>query len=256
MESQLNYGNWVRKRSLFMLGLATLAVGALVFIPAGSLYLVLVSIAFAVCLVSFLFPLYAYLTFSQKGGRFQEKVFDLIVDNLGADLEGKYLDIGSGNGVLAVKLAIRNRKAEVVGIDSWGTAWEYAKTTCERNAQIANVDNRVHFLEGDAASIGCRPHTFDGAVSNLTFHEVRSAPDKRAVLQEALRVIRPGGVFAFVDYFYESKYYGQFPDFQNYLGRMRLSELDVKPLHLALSMPRLLRHPRILGRVGIISGRK
>jgi len=44
-------------------------------------------------------------------------------------------------------------------------------------------------------------------VSCLTFHEVRDVPDKTANLAEALRVLRPGGRFAFVDLFDDHGFY-------------------------------------------------
>jgi len=66
----------------------------------------------------------------------------------------------------------------------------------------------VDFQNGDAAKLDFANETFDGAISNLTFHEVKSNPDKKSVIQEALRVIKYGGTFAFIDYFYDAKYYG------------------------------------------------
>ncbi len=217
METQLNYGNWIRKKNLLILGLCALSVGALAFIPLGSLYHLVLIILFAIILISFLFPLYAYVMFSQSGGRLQEKVYNLIIQSLGTQVTGRILDIGSGNGVLAVKLAQQHLEAEVTGIDYWGKDWEYSKGVCEANARIAKVDDRVHFQKGDAAALEFAADTFDGATSNLTFHEVQSIADKRAVVREALRVVKPGGVFAFVDYFYDAKYYGQAADFENYL---------------------------------------
>jgi hypothetical protein len=43
--------------------------------------------------ISFLFPLYAYVMFSQKGGRFQEKVYNLIIQSLGAKVRLLTLEI-------------------------------------------------------------------------------------------------------------------------------------------------------------------
>ena len=166
------------------------------------------------------------------------------------------MDIGSGNGVLAVKLARQHDEVEVVGIDYWGKDWEYSKGVCEDNALVAQVANRVHFQKGDAAALEFANDTFDGAVSNLTFHEVRSAPDKREVVREALRVVKPGGTFAFVDYFYEEKYYGKVSEFESYLRGMGLSQFECKSLREAMAIPALLRHPKIFGKVGIIYGRK
>jgi hypothetical protein len=57
METQLDYGNWVRRKNLLILGLCTLGVGALIFIPLGFLYRLIVMILFVIILVSFLFPL-------------------------------------------------------------------------------------------------------------------------------------------------------------------------------------------------------
>ncbi len=256
MKTQFAYGNWIRKRNLLILGLFTLGAGVLLFIPLGFAYQITMAIMFAIALVSFLFPLYAYVMFSQWGGRFQEKVYNLIIQSLGPEVKGQFLDIGSGNGVLAVKLAQQHSKIEVVGIDYWGQDWEYSKSVCEANARAAQVASRVRFQKGDAAALEFANDTFDGAVSNLTFHEVRSAPDKRMVVQEALRVIKPGGLFAFVDYFYEEKYYGKASEFERYLRDLGLSQFEYKPLQDTMAMPPLLRHPQIFGRVGIIYGSK
>src|SRR6185295_6596169 len=95
--------------------------------------------------ISFLFPLYAYVMFSQRGGRIQDQVYTLIIQHIGSPIAGRLLDIGSGNGVLAVKLAQQHDEADVVGIDYWGTDWEYSKEVCDKNAHIGGVAQRVHF---------------------------------------------------------------------------------------------------------------
>ena len=256
MDAQLDYGNWIRKKNLLILGLCTLATGALIFIPLGPLYRLIMAILFLIILVSFLFPLYAYVMFSQKGGRLQEKFYNLIVHSLGKDVKGGILDIGSGNGVLAVKLAQYHSDVEVTGMDYWGKDWEYSKNVCERNARIGGVEDRVHFQKGDAAALEFADECFDGATSNLTFHEVQTAPDKREVVREALRTVKPGGRFAFVDYFYDAKFYGKASEFEGYLKGLRLTQYEYRPLREMMEIPMLLRHPKILGKVGIIYGRK
>lgn len=190
-----------------------------------------------IILISFLFPLYAYIMFSQGGGRFQEKVHNLTIQSLEPAVKGKFLDIGSGNGVLAVKLARQHDEVEVLGIDYWGRDWEYSKGICENNARAAGVESRVRFQKGDAAALQFASETFDGAISNLTFHEVRSIADKRAVVQEALRVVKPGGTFAFVDYFYDEKYYGKALEFEGYLRGLGLSQFAHKPLQDMIALP-------------------
>ena len=124
------------------------------------------------------------------------------------------------------------------------------------NAQVAKVENRVHFQKGDAVTLDFANDIFDGAISNLTFHEVRSAADKRSVVQEVLRVIKSGSTFAFVDYFYDEKYYGTKSEFEKFLRDMHLAHLEYKPLRDLVTIPTLLEHPKILGKVGIVYGKK
>jgi SAM-dependent methyltransferase len=256
MEAQLEYGNWIRKKNLLILGFCALGLGALSFLPLGSLYRLIVTILFVILLVSLLFPLYAYIMFSQNGGRLQEKFYNLILQKLGKDVNGKILDIGSGNGVLAVKLALQHNEIEVVGMDYWGTDWEYSKSVCDKNAAVANVQDRVQFQKGDAAQLDFADETFNGAISNLTFHEVKSVRDKRSVLQEALRVIKSGGTFAFIDYFSEPQYYGNQLEFEKFLQGLNLAQCEYKPLRDLIAIPTLLNHPKILGKVGILYGKK
>jgi SAM-dependent methyltransferase len=256
MNSQLEYGNWIRKKILLLLGVGTLGLGALMLLPLGSLYHLVMAVLFVIALVSFLLPLYSYFMFSQKGGRFQEKVYRLIIQSLGPTVRGRVLDIGSGNGVLAVTLAQQVEGLEVTGMDYWGTDWEYSKSVCEKNARAGGVQDRVHFQKGDAAALEFADDTFDGAISNLTFHEVKTAKDKRDVLCEALRVVKPGGRFAFVDYFYDAKFYGEPAEFEEFLNGLGLSQLACKRLRDMTDIPLVLRHPKILGRAGMIYGRK
>jgi ubiquinone/menaquinone biosynthesis C-methylase UbiE len=118
------------------------------------------------------------------------------------------------------------------------------------------VESRVQFQKGDAAALEFASDTFDAAISNLTFHEVKSVADKRLVVQEALRVVKPGGAFAFVDYFYDEQYYGKASEFESYLRSLNHSQFEYKPLGDMIAIPMLLKHPKILGKVGIIYGRK
>jgi SAM-dependent methyltransferase len=256
METQLEYGNWIRKKILLVLGLCSLGLGILALIPIGPLYQIIVATLFTITFVSFLFPLYSYFMFSQNGGKFQEKIYDLIIQSLGAPIQGRIIDIGSGNGVLAVRLAQQHRESEVVGMDTWGRNWEYSKNICERNARVGKVENRVRFQKGDAAALEFAGETFDGAVSNLTFHEVQSAADKRAVVREALRVVKSGGRFAFVDYFYDARFYGESSAFEEDLNGLQLTQWEYKPLREMLAIPLPLRHPKILGKAGILYGKK
>jgi SAM-dependent methyltransferase len=254
--ANLRYGNWIRKKILWTLGLSALGLGLLASLPlppvirigAGSLGIVM--------FLSFLYPLYAYYMFSPQGGNMQERIYNLIMVCLGDQAHEKILDIGTGNGVLAVKLAQRHPGSQVVGLDYWGQDWEYAKSVCEANANLAQVSPRVRFVKGDAAVLDFANAAFDAVVSNLTFHEVKSASKKSDVVEEALRVLKAGGSFAFVDYFYDEHCYGQGSKFEAFLRGLGLSKVRLEPLSDRLTIPGLLQHPKALGKVGIIYGQK
>lgn len=256
MGTQLDYGNWIRRKNLVLLSLLVAGVGALTFLPLGTAYQLVMAAIFVITGISLIFPLYAYFMFSQRGGKFQEKIYDLIVAHAKVKTQSHVLDIGSGNGVLAVMFAQQYRQAAVLGIDYWGPDWEYSQGVCEKNARLAGVEGRVHFQKGDAAALPFPAHMFDAAISNLTFHEVRAVADKKNVLGEALRVVKPGGMFAFVDYFYDEQYYGGTSALEEYLTSLKLASFTCQPITAMMEIPLLLRHPKALGRVGMIYGRK
>jgi ubiquinone/menaquinone biosynthesis C-methylase UbiE len=256
MTKDIQYGNWIRKKVLLVLGLSALIVGILFFLSSNVYLQIVTGLLFVILLISFSFPLYAYYAFSPRGGNLQEKVYTLIVDSLGQAAPKNALDIGTGNGVLTLKLAQKYPAAQVVGMDYWGKNWEYSQAICEANARNLGVSDRVRFVKGDAASLEFTDAAFAAVVSNLTFHEVKSAPQKREVVREALRILQPGGRFAFVDYFYDSQYYGQATEFEVFLHRQGLAKIEIKRLSQVLPLPRLLRHPKIFGKVGIIYGQK
>ena len=66
---------------------------------------------------------------------------------------------------------------------------------------------RIEFVRGTASQLPFAEASFARVVSSLTFHEVRDAPDKTTSVAEAIRVLAPGGRFAFVDLFDDPAFY-------------------------------------------------
>lgn len=254
--ASLDYGNWIRTRILWRLGVGTFAAALLALAPVPPLLRVAAGAVALILLVSLSLPLYAHYCFSARGGNLQRRIYALITETLGARTGGEILDIGAGNGVLAVTLATANKSARVVGIDNWGSDWEYAQSVCEDNARRAGVEDRVSFQQGTAAALPYADATFAAVASNLTFHEVKSEPQKGRLVSEALRILRPGGRFAFVDLFYDGSYYGSPREFETYIKTLAVSRIELCPLSAKIALPKLLQHPRILGRAGLLHGEK
>jgi hypothetical protein len=136
MPEKLNYGNWIRKKVLWILAAGILIFGILAAMPFQPVLRVLAGVGCGILLVSFLYPLYSFYMFSPRGGALQEKMYDLIVTHLAYDGKGKLLDIGTGNGVLAIKLAQGHPASDVIGVDYWGKEWEYSKSICRRTPAV------------------------------------------------------------------------------------------------------------------------
>ena len=93
-------------------------------------------------------------------------------------------------------------------------------------------------------------------MSNFVFHEVRTAKDKRDVVREALRVVRPGGAFAFQDMFGQKQLYG---DMEQFVRELQ-SDGTVKEIHYisnvekASSIPAFVTAPWMIRGAGLIYG--
>jgi SAM-dependent methyltransferase len=244
------YGNWVSKKLLYSSGTLSL-----IGIGFSVLYMVLIIPALFFSL-TFIYFVYARFRFSPSGGNLQEKIRDLVLDYLKWDGNGNTLDIGCGNGPLAIKLAKTYPKSHVTGIDYWQGLWDYSQDICEKNASLEKVSDRTTFQKASASHLPFNDGHFDAVVSNFVFHEVSDTKDKRDVIKEALRVVKKNGVFSFQDLFLIKRMYGDPEDLLETIKSwgienvyfVRTNELDFIPWALKL--------PFMVGKIGIIHGRK
>lgn len=244
------YGNWVSAKLIYSSIAVSILFFALSFLNAT---LIVGAIPF---LLSFLYFAYARYELSQRGGNLQAQIRNLVIEHLDWDGKGKALDIGCGNAPLAIELARRCPAAHVTGIDYWGRKWEYSKGVCQRNAEIEGVTERVTFQKASAAALPFEDTCFDAVVSNLVFHEVGEVRDKRKLIREALRVVKNGGAFAFQDLFLVKKYYGDVDDLAETIKSWGIKQVAFADTSGSDFMPKALRLPFMLGRIGIIYGKK
>lgn len=244
------YGNWVSTRLLYLFGALTLVPLALAFIHPA---LGMVAAPFFLCFAYFA---YARYLLSPQGGNLQPRIQEMLLDHLDWDGIGAGIDIGCGSAALTVAVAKKYPRARVIGVDNWGAAWEYSKGVCERNAEIERVSERTIFQRASAAALPFEDSTFEAAFSNLVFHEVHQVQDKKALIQEALRVVKKGGSFAFQDLFLWKSVYGDPEDLLATVRGWDVEEVRLVPTCNLKFIPKVLKLPFMLGTIGILAGKK
>ena len=197
-----DYGSWMSNPVFYMIGgLLALSV-VLAVLSFAAFHLPWLGITFGILAVFFL-ALLCWCAWIRKqyafgGGGMMERTHQILLSHLDFNGKGTLLDVGCGSGALSIRAAITWPDAQITGIDYWGATFDYGQTMCEKNASSEGVADRCTFRHGDANKLDFPNESFDAVVSNYVYHNIVGA-DKRALLRETLRVLKPGGVFALND---------------------------------------------------------
>jgi SAM-dependent methyltransferase len=237
--------------------LPVIVIGALGFSLLGvTIIPIFLAVSAQLSIMMSIYFAYARFKFSPRGGNVQARILELVLERFDWDGRGKALDIGCGNAALAVKVAKKFPKSRVTGVDYWGSNWEYSRSVCEENSRIEGVSDRVDFKKASASSLPFENESFDAAVSNLVFHEVKDADDKRNVIKEALRILKKGGQFAFQDLFLIKRIYGEIDDLMKLMRSWGIRDVNFLDTSRSSFIPRPLRISFMVGTMGILCGRK
>jgi demethylmenaquinone methyltransferase/2-methoxy-6-polyprenyl-1,4-benzoquinol methylase len=103
----------------------------------------------------------------------------------------RVLDLACGTGDLALAAAAAIPRSQVTGVDASPRMIELARERAARPGAPA-------FAVGDMARLDVADASVDAITAGYAF---RNAPDHRAALREAARVLRPGGVMVTLDFY-------------------------------------------------------
>lgn len=115
------------------------------------------------------------------------------------------LDLGTGRGAVATLAAARVPKGKVIGVDTWtarsriggNRKGDPESVIARRNADLEGV--KVEFQTGDMCKLSMPGNQFDLVVSNLGVCALSRPDERAAAVDEAVRVLKPGGRLAIAD---------------------------------------------------------
>ncbi|USG64372.1 class I SAM-dependent methyltransferase [Brevibacillus ruminantium] len=196
----------VRNLSLIGAGLLLLGAGAIVTFSGRLQWLG--KVVGLVCLISFLILAaeVLYMIWSSKVGKFRER--ERLLDLVAIRGDEKVLDVGCGRGLVLNAAARRLTTGRAVGVDIWNKQDQSGNDpdATRRNAVIEGVAERVEIVDGDARNMPFADNEFDVVVSSLAIHNIPGSEERFRAITEMMRVLKPGGRFAVLDFQHVREY--------------------------------------------------
>jgi arsenite methyltransferase len=134
-----------------------------------------------------------WMVWDSKIGKVRDR--ERLLDNITWTGAERVLDIGCGRGLMLIGAAKRLTTGKATGIDLWQAedlTGNRPDATLE-NAAREGVADRVEVQTADMREIPFPDGTFDVIVTCAAIHNVYAAAERRKVIAEIARVMKPGG---------------------------------------------------------------
>lgn len=139
--------------------------------------------------------LYMYAT---RAGKFV--VWDRVLRDLRLAGDETVLDLGCGRGAVLLAAAKRLPRGRAIGVDLWqADQTDNSERATLANAVAEGVADRIELHTADMTALPLADESVDVIVSNLAIHNIPDRAGRRRALEEAARVLRPGGRLAIAD---------------------------------------------------------
>lgn len=137
------------------------------------------------------------LRFSRRG---KFEVWARLLTGLGLRGDERVLDLGCGRGAVLLAAAKLVPRGTAVGVDIWrpdqtGNAMQATLA----NADAEGVADRIELHTRDMTDLQFPEASFDVVVSSLAIHNLPGNGARLAAIDEAVRVLRPGGRLILAD---------------------------------------------------------
>ncbi|MFE4720747.1 class I SAM-dependent methyltransferase [Streptomyces sp. NPDC056728] len=119
------------------------------------------------------------------------------------------LDLGCGRGAVLIEAARRLPTGHAVGVDLWSGKDQSGNRpeVTLANAAAAGVSDRVDVHTADMTALPFADGSFDVVTSALAIHNIPSPENRYRAVDEALRVLRPGGRLIVADFWPMARQY-------------------------------------------------
>ena len=140
----------------------------------------------------------ASFIYATRSGKFH--VWDRILDDLRLRGDETLLDMGCGRGAVLLAAAKRLPRGRAIGVDLWRPdQTENSQDGTLANAALEGVADRVELHTADMTALPLADGSVDVIVSSLAIHNIPDRAGRQRALDEAVRVLRPGGRLAIAD---------------------------------------------------------
>ncbi|WP_441248254.1 class I SAM-dependent methyltransferase [Kitasatospora sp. McL0602] len=128
------------------------------------------------------------------------RIWERELDRAGLQGDEQLLDLGCGRGAVLIAAARRLPRGRAVGADLWtrDQSGNSSEVTLA-NAAAAGVADRVEVHTADLTALPFPDGSFDIVTSAMAIHNIRSLERRYRALDEAVRVLRPGGQLLIAD---------------------------------------------------------
>ncbi|WIG60174.1 MAG: hypothetical protein OJF49_002922 [Ktedonobacterales bacterium] len=183
-------------------GLAALLLGAsglLWGISAGNILLVALGGYLLLCALLFGGTSLLMLRSSRTG---KLRARDQLLDALHLRGDEHVLDVGCGHGLLLIGAAKRLPRGRAVGVDTWSQSDQArnSRAATLANAEAEGVAERVDVVDGAMERMPFADASFDVVVASLAIHNIPAREGRRQAIGEIVRVLKPGGKVALLDF--------------------------------------------------------
>lgn len=128
-------------------------------------------------------------------------VWSELLDDLALRGDERVLDLGCGRGTVLLAAARRLPAGCAVGVDLWRSVDQSGNSeeVTARNAAAEGVAGQVELHTADMTALPFPDASFDLVLSSLAIHNIPGAEGRQQAVDEAARVLRPGGQLVLVD---------------------------------------------------------